>query len=69
VADQAGRADFTPERDTCFAALRTARLDLLADAVEKHLDTEALLRLIEHGPPADLPFVPPGAPMADATTL
>jgi adenosylcobyric acid synthase len=61
VAAQAGRDDFTPAADTSFAGLRTARLDLLADAVEEHLDTEALLRLIEHGPPGDLPFVAPGA--------
>jgi adenosylcobyric acid synthase len=37
-------------------------IDRLADAVDAHLDTAALLRLIEHGAPADLPFVPPGAP-------
>jgi adenosylcobyric acid synthase len=69
VAAQARRSDFSPSPDTCFADLRTARLDLLADAVEQHLDTDALSRLIEHGVPADLPFVPPGAPRVDATTL
>ena len=37
-------------------------MDRLADAVEEHLDTAALLELIEHGPPGGLPFVPPGAP-------
>jgi adenosylcobyric acid synthase len=69
VAAQSGRTGFSPRPGTCFAELRTARLDLLADAVEQHLDTDALLRLIEYGPTADLPFVPPGAPRADATTL
>ncbi len=51
-----------PDGTTSFAALRERRLDRLADAVEEHLDTAALLELIEHGPPAGLPFVPPGAP-------
>jgi adenosylcobyric acid synthase len=60
VATAAGRA-FEPG-DICFAAVRERRLDLLGDLVEQHLDTAALLRLIEDGPPASLPFVPPGAP-------
>jgi adenosylcobyric acid synthase len=51
-----------PDGTTSFAALREQRLDRLADAVEEHLDTVALLELIEYGPPAGLPFVPPGAP-------
>jgi adenosylcobyric acid synthase len=29
--------------------------------VEEHLDTDALWRLIQHGPPTDLPVIPPGA--------
>jgi adenosylcobyric acid synthase len=37
-------------------------LDRLGDAVAAHLDTATLLRLIEHGPPDGLPYVPPGAP-------
>jgi adenosylcobyric acid synthase len=37
-------------------------LERLADLVEEHADTGALLRLIEQGPPQDLPFLPPGAP-------
>jgi adenosylcobyric acid synthase len=60
VAGQAGR-DFTPAPDTCFAAVREARLDALGDAVAEHLDTAAIGRLIERGAPAGLPFVPPGA--------
>jgi len=42
--------------------VRERRLDTLADLVGTHLDTGALLRLIENGPPAGLPFVPPGEP-------
>jgi adenosylcobyric acid synthase len=61
VASVAGR-DFVPARDTDVNALRTARLDRLADAVADHLDTEALLRLIDGGPPSGLPVLAPGAP-------
>jgi adenosylcobyric acid synthase len=35
---------------TPFAEIRTARLDVLGDLVEHHLDTAALAELIEHGP-------------------
>ncbi len=38
-----------------FAARREARLDQLGDLVEKHLDTDALWRLIEGGVPSGLP--------------
>jgi adenosylcobyric acid synthase len=62
VARAAGRGGFTPAPDTSVAELRERTLDLLGDLVEEHLDTGALLRLIEQGPPAGLPFVPPGAP-------
>jgi adenosylcobyric acid synthase len=61
VAADAGRA-FVPAPDTSFAALREEQLDRLGDLVEEHADTAALLRLIEDGAPAGLPFVPPGAP-------
>ena len=30
--------------------------------LKEHLDTDALWRLIESGPPSGLPFIPPGAP-------
>ncbi|MEU7749469.1 cobyric acid synthase [Nonomuraea sp. NPDC049158] len=59
VAERAGRA-FVPAPDTDFALLRESRLDALGDLVEQHLDTDALLDLIEHGPPA-VPPLPPGA--------
>ncbi|MEU1620542.1 cobyric acid synthase [Streptomyces sp. NPDC005722] len=61
VARAAGRR-FVPAPDTAFGALREEQLDRLGDLVEEHADTGALLRLIEQGPPAGLPFVPPGAP-------
>jgi adenosylcobyric acid synthase len=50
-----------------FAQQREGMLDRLADAVEGHLDTTALLRLIENGSPPGLPFVPPGAPPVTGT--
>lgn len=64
VAAEAGRGGFVPAPDTCFAALREAQLDRLGDLIEEHADTDALLRLIERGPPSGLPFVAPGAPEA-----
>ena len=54
----ASRSPRTPR----FAAARERTLDLLGDLVEEHLDTDALWRLIESGPPPGLPFIPPGAP-------
>ncbi|MFF9198093.1 cobyric acid synthase [Streptomyces sp. NPDC014779] len=61
VAAAAGRA-FVPAPDISFGALREEQLDRLGDLIEEHADTGALLRLIEKGAPAGLPFVPPGAP-------
>jgi adenosylcobyric acid synthase len=61
VAEAAGRR-FVPAPDTAFAALREEQLDRLGDLIEEHADTAALMRLIEDGAPAGLPFVAPGAP-------
>jgi adenosylcobyric acid synthase len=61
AAADAGRA-FVPAPGTSFAALREEQLDRLGDLIEEHADTGALLRLLEEGAPAGLPFVPPGAP-------
>jgi adenosylcobyric acid synthase len=47
--------DFVPAPDIDFAAERERQLDRLGDLVERHLDTELLTRLIEHGAPDDLP--------------
>jgi adenosylcobyric acid synthase len=55
----AGR-DFAPAAHTCFAAARRAQFDALADAIDASLDTDALLRLIEHGPDRDLPTLRSG---------
>ncbi|MEV8371710.1 cobyric acid synthase [Kribbella sp. NPDC056861] len=55
-----------PDGSVSFGGMREARLDLLADAIDEHLDTGALLSLIESGATADLPFIPPGAPKLSA---
>jgi len=62
VAGLAGRHGFQVADDTVFGAERERMLDQLADLIEEHADTEALWRLVEGGPPAGLPFLPPGAP-------
>jgi adenosylcobyric acid synthase len=56
VAAEAGRS-FVPSGNVRFADVRQARLDALADLVADHLDTSALLRLIEGGPPPGLPVL------------
>ena len=61
TARLAGRR-FEAAPDICFAAARQAKFDRLADAVEEHLDTGALWRLIARGPSPGLPGLPPGAP-------
>ena len=60
VADAAGRR-YLPSQ-VSFAAERERQLDALGDLIAGHLDTDALLRLIEGGVPAPGPFIPPGAP-------
>ncbi len=62
AARLAGRHGFAVAPDANFTARREEVIDLLADLVEEHLDTAALARLIDSGPPRDLPFLPPGAP-------
>ncbi|WP_432479072.1 cobyric acid synthase [Nocardioides sp. GXQ0305] len=42
---------------TSFATAREARIDAIADAVEEHLDLDAVLRLVELGPTPGLPPV------------
>jgi adenosylcobyric acid synthase len=44
-----------------FQAERERQLDALGDLIGQHLDTGALLRIIEEGAPGGLPFIPPGA--------
>jgi adenosylcobyric acid synthase len=60
VADQAGRR-YVPA-GVSFPAERERQLDALGDLVADHLDTGALLRLLEQGLAEPGPFVPPGAP-------
>lgn len=60
VAAATGR-DWEPGT-TGFEQVRQAQLDALGDLVADHLDTGAVLQLLEGGAPAGLPFVPPGAP-------
>jgi adenosylcobyric acid synthase len=60
AAGHSGRA-FDPGPPVSFADARTAQFDRLADAVEENLDTDALWRLIEHGPTPGLRMLPPGA--------
>jgi adenosylcobyric acid synthase len=59
AARLAGRHGFVVAADTRYAALREQAVDVLADLVEQHLDTEALWRLINNGAPAGLPVIGP----------
>jgi adenosylcobyric acid synthase len=61
VAQRTGR-DWVPGTRS-FEDVRQARLDVLGDLVADHLDTDAVLQLLERGAPEGLPFVPPGAPL------
>jgi adenosylcobyric acid synthase len=54
-----GRPGFRPGA-VSFPAAREQRIDALADAVEEHLDMDAVLRLVEQGAPAGLPLVTGG---------
>jgi adenosylcobyric acid synthase len=62
LAEVAARAglDRRPSR-VVFAERREARLDLLGDLVEEHLDVDALLDLATSGAPTGLPMLPPGS--------
>jgi adenosylcobyric acid synthase len=60
VARLAGRSGFRPAPDIRYRERREGMLELLADLVETHLDTDALWRLIESGPPEGLPFIASG---------
>ncbi|OLF13342.1 cobyric acid synthase [Actinophytocola xanthii] len=57
AAERADRAGFRPAPDTRVSAVREAQLDLLADLVDEHLDTDAVARLVEAGAPAGLPVL------------
>ncbi len=51
VASAAGRAGFVVADDIDVAARRDAQLDVMADLLTDHLDVEAVLALLEGGPP------------------
>ena len=59
VARATGRTGAAFGRQS-FEAARQRRIDALADAVEEHLDLDAVERLLEHGAPATLPTVTGG---------
>jgi adenosylcobyric acid synthase len=59
VARAAGRS--REASAVVFADRREARLDLLGDLVEEHLDVDALLELALAGVPAGLRLLPPGS--------
>jgi len=61
VASKSGGGPVRPRSGVEFAAARAAQFDRLADAVDEHVDTAALLRLIEHGPTPGLASLPPGS--------
>jgi adenosylcobyric acid synthase len=52
AAGRADRTGFEPAPGTRVADHRATQLDLLADLVADHLDTAAVIRLIEHGVPS-----------------
>jgi adenosylcobyric acid synthase len=62
VAAAAGRVWKDTPSGVSFQAERERQLDALGDLIADHLDTSTLLRLVERGAPAGLPFIPPGAP-------
>ena len=51
AAELTGRGGFRVAPDVSAAARRDAQLDLMADLLAAHLDVEAVLALIEGGPP------------------
>lgn len=55
-----GRGSFAPDPGLSFDRARQARLDRLADALEEHVDVDALVRLAEHGAPPGLPQLAAG---------
>jgi adenosylcobyric acid synthase len=52
AASAAGREGFIVADDTDVPGRRDAQLDLMADLLTEHLDTDAVLGLLDSGPPA-----------------
>ncbi|MFS0896087.1 cobyric acid synthase [Mycolicibacterium litorale] len=52
AAAAAGRSGFTVADDIDVSARRDAQLDVMADVLQTHLDVDAVLGLLQSGPPA-----------------
>ena len=57
VAAEAGVVGFQVAPDTEVEAIRRRQVDTMADLMSEHLDLDAVLRLIENGPPASAPVI------------
>ena len=51
AAAAVGRAGFVVADDVDVAARRDAQLDLMADLLTAHLDIDAVIAVLENGPP------------------
>jgi adenosylcobyric acid synthase len=51
VAAAAGRSEFVVARDVDVRARRDAQLDVMADLITSHVDVDAVLALLQNGPP------------------
>ena len=51
VAAAAGRSGFVVADDVDVGARRDAQLDLMADLITSHVDVDAVIDLLQHGPP------------------
>ena len=56
VAAAAGRSGFVVADDVDVGARRDAQLDLMADLITSHVDVDAVIDLLQHGPP-ELPSI------------
>jgi adenosylcobyric acid synthase len=57
AAAAAGRSGFVVADDVDVAARRDAQLDLMADLITSHVDIDAVIALLEHGPSPKLPSI------------
>ena len=57
AAAAAGRSGFVVADDVDVRARRDAQLDLMADLITSHVDVDAVIALLEHGPPPRLPSI------------
>jgi adenosylcobyric acid synthase len=56
LAARTGR-DFVPAPDVRFAVVRERRFAVIAELIDQHLDTDAVIELITNGAPASLPVI------------